>query len=264
MTERSRPWDGTTTGDATEAAYDAPTEIARVFRATVEGLERSAHKGGVVNGAAGFNDYSSSTPGANTTRIASGIGWNQGTWHESDANVDFTIATPASSTRVDRIVLRKSWSGQTVRLTRIAGTEGAGAPALTQTFGTTWDVPLWQVSITTGAAITYTDDRPMAGVHAHTAVTDGGALTSPVITDPIVTGQVVIGTGVQTLPTVSGNTGKWRFYKATTLAMTITPASGQALWAPGETAARGTNVTYSSTAGESTNWYCNGTNWICI
>lgn len=87
-----------------------------------------------------------------------------------------------------------------------------------------------------------------------------GAVT---VSDPKLTGQVTKGSGVQTLPTVSGNTGKWRFYKATAT-MTITPFTGQALIAPGEAAARATNATYSSPAGESTGWYCDGTNWMCI
>jgi hypothetical protein len=159
MTERSRPWDGTTTGDATEAPYDAATEWGALFRALVPGFEQSISKGGVVMGASGFNDYVISTPSANVARVAPGRGWNQGTWHENDSNVDITIPTPSVSTRIDRIVLRKSWAAQTVRLTRIAGTEGAGAPALTQSYGITWDVPLWQVGITTGAVITFVDER---------------------------------------------------------------------------------------------------------
>lgn len=169
MTERSRFWDGSTTGDATEAPYDAATEFGRVMRATSFGSEITVNKGGVLMDATGFNDYNVTTPLANTARVQSGLGLNQGTWHESDANVDFNIPTPSVSTRVDRIVLRKSWAAQTVRLTRIAGTEGAGVPALTQSFGVTWDVPLWQVSIviTTGT-ITYTDERRGVGAgHAN-------------------------------------------------------------------------------------------------
>jgi hypothetical protein len=57
------------------------------------------------------------------------------------------------------VVLRVAWAAQTVRITRIAGTEGAGLPALTQTPGTTYDVPLASASITTGGAITVTDAR---------------------------------------------------------------------------------------------------------
>jgi hypothetical protein len=46
-----------------------------------------------------------------------------------------------------------------VRVTRVAGTEGGGVPAITQSDGTTWDVPLYQATITTGGAITLTDER---------------------------------------------------------------------------------------------------------
>lgn len=176
MTERSRFWDGSGTGDATEAPYDASTEFARVLRAIAFGSEQAADKGGVINGAVGFNDYNASTPSANTARIATGLGINQGNWHESDANVDIAIPTPASLTRVDRIVLRKSWAAQTVRLTRIAGTEGAGAPAITQTLGTTWDVKMWQVSITTGGVITFTDERSFLFFHTHGAGTAAGQI----------------------------------------------------------------------------------------
>jgi hypothetical protein len=177
MTERSRPWDGTIVGDAFEAPYDAATEFARVLRALVPAAEQSAHKGGVVNGASGFSDYGA-TSGANQVTIASGIGFVQGTWHESDANVVFAIATPVTATRVDRIVLRKSWASQTIRLTRIAGTEGAGVPLMTQIFGTTWDVPLHQVSITTASIITITDERVslLIPTHTHTTALTGGAV----------------------------------------------------------------------------------------
>lgn len=84
-----------------------------------------------------------------------------GIWYENDASVNVTIPTPASNPRIDRVVLRASWSAQTVRITRIAGTEAASptAPALTQVANTTWDIPLYQVRITTGGVITLTDER---------------------------------------------------------------------------------------------------------
>lgn len=195
MTERSRPWDGTTTGDATDAPYDAATEWARIMRATNPAMEATANKGGVVMGATGFSDLAVSNPSANTARVATGIGWVQGTWYENDANVDVTIATPGTSTRVDRLVLRKSWASQTVRITRIAGTEGAGAPALVQTFGTTWDVPLAQASITTGGVITLTDQREslsITSVHTHAnAGQGGGTLTSPAINTPTIASPTI-------------------------------------------------------------------------
>lgn len=156
MTERSRFWDGLATGDATEAPYDAPTEFAAVMMAMTQAAAIT-NKGGVWLD--DTNDFSISSTGANNQRIATGRAQVYGSWYESDANVDVTIPTPAASTRVDRIVLRKSWSAQTVRVTRIAGTEGAGVPAMTQSAGTTWDVPLYSVSITTGGAMTVTDNR---------------------------------------------------------------------------------------------------------
>lgn len=97
--------------------------------------------------------------------IATGRALIDGTWYENDAAVTVAIPTPSVSTRIDRIVLRKSWAAQTVRITRIAGTEGAAAPAMTQTPGVTWDFPLAQAAITTGGVITVTDDRRFRGEH---------------------------------------------------------------------------------------------------
>lgn len=178
MTETSRFWDGIATGDATTAPYDGPTEFATVMSA-IAFCDAMTDKGGVWLD--GLNDLSCSSPGANTQRIANGKGMVYGGWYSNDSNVDVTIATPSGSTRVDRIVLRKSWAAQTIRVTRIAGVEGAGAPSLVQTIGTTWDVPLHQVSITTGGVMTVIDQRTfihgLAGAGA--LLSSGGVLTMP-------------------------------------------------------------------------------------
>ncbi len=160
MAETSRFWDGTSIGDSVVAPYDAGTEFAQVMMA-MSGADGLTNKGGITRDA--LNALLPSSPAANTLRIASGHAQVYGTWYENSANVDTTIPTPTTSTRIDRIVLRKSWSAQTVRITRIAGTEGAAAPALVQTIGTTWDFPLCQVSITVGAVITITDERVSLG-----------------------------------------------------------------------------------------------------
>ena len=155
MTEKSRPWDGTATGDATEAPYDAPTEFAEILMAIAQAAKLS-NKGGVfkeVDNALAVSGTSS------PVAVNTGQAMVWGTWYKNDASVNVAIPTPAGSTRIDRIVLRKSWSSQTVRITRIAGTEGGAAPAMTQVAGTTWDVPLATVSITTGGVITVTDAR---------------------------------------------------------------------------------------------------------
>jgi hypothetical protein len=99
------------------------------------------------------------TGAASPVSVASGAALCYGIPYSNSAAVSVTIPTPATQTRIDRIVLRASWAGKTVRITRVAGTEGAGAPSLVQTPGTTWDIPLAQVSITTGSALTVTDQR---------------------------------------------------------------------------------------------------------
>lgn len=154
MVERSRFWDGTVLGDATVAPYDAATEFSEVMLA-IAGDYPDANKGGVL----GLLSLAVTSPSANTVRVAAGQALVWGTWYENTANLDFTIPTPAGSTRIDRIVLRKSWAAQTVRLVRIAGAEGGSAPAMTQTAGTTWDIPIITVSITTGGTMTITDVR---------------------------------------------------------------------------------------------------------
>lgn len=169
MTQTSLMWDGTTTGDATAAPYDFATEVALVLDALCGALG-VAGVGGVARGA---RSQYGATIGSNQVTIAAGTGVAYGTVHDSDANVVFTVATPSGSTRVDRIVLRKSWSAQTVRLVQIAGVEGGGAPALVQSAGVTWDTPLWRASITTGAVITLTDDRVMLPVHGDQSAETG-------------------------------------------------------------------------------------------
>lgn len=156
MTETSRFWDGTTVGDATTAPYDAGTEFAQVMAATSL-ANALPDRGGVW-----LDDLGAllpTRPSANTLRIGTGRAHVYGSWYQNDAALDTNIPTPSVSTRIDRLVLRKSWAAQTVRITRIAGAEGGAAPAITQSAGTTWDVPLCRVSITTGGVMTVTDDR---------------------------------------------------------------------------------------------------------
>lgn len=160
MTQRSRPWDGTVTGDASEAPYDAATEWSKVW-ASISGAA------GVATNVSGVfrNELNQLATTGATSPVSTDTGRSMtwGAWYENDVAIATVIPTPAASTRIDRIVLRKSWASQTVRLTRLIGVEGGGAPALTQVAGTTWDQPLYQVSITTGGAITLTDEREMIG-----------------------------------------------------------------------------------------------------
>src|SRR5215467_9698253 len=128
MTERSRFWNGTTVGDAVEAPYDAPNEFARVM-GTIGNADAFAALSCVFSDV--MNELAP-TISAPAVSIATGRASVHGTWYESDSAVSFTIPTPGGATRTDRIVLRKDWTAQTARLTRIVGTEGAGPPAMTR------------------------------------------------------------------------------------------------------------------------------------
>jgi len=92
--------------------------------------------------------------------VASGVAWVYGCWYQNDSSLNVTVPTPATNPRIDRIVLRYGSAAQTVRITRLAGTEAASptAPTLTQN-STTYEISLAQVRITTGGVITVTDER---------------------------------------------------------------------------------------------------------
>jgi len=97
---------------------------------------------------------------ASPVTVASGAAMVDGKFYENTANIEITITSPVSSTRIDRVVLRKDFTAETVTVELIAGTEGTGSPpALTQTDGTTWEIPLYQVSTTTSGIISLTDER---------------------------------------------------------------------------------------------------------
>lgn len=181
MTELSAPWTGTATGDASLAPYDAPTEWAEFWRSLAGAAAIPTNLGGVFAGE--LNEMAASGA-ATPVVVATGRALAYGTWYASDAAVNVAVATPAMATRIDRIVLRKDWTAQTVRITRIAGVEGGGAPALTQTAGVTWDTPLWQASITTGGVITLTDER--------------GWLNQPRVLDRVGTDLDIVNTAAET------------------------------------------------------------------
>lgn len=110
-----------------------------------------------------LNEFAVTFPSANTARVASGGAVVDGKPYQNDSNVDVNIpsATGGGNTRIDRIVLRVSWSGFSVRLTRIAGVSASSPtpPAITQTSGTTYDIMLYQVRVTTGGTVTLEADE---------------------------------------------------------------------------------------------------------
>lgn len=166
--EISRPWSGIVTGDAGPYSDDQWTDVWKTLLGPLIASQ------GVFQDQ--LNVFLATIAGAvSPVAIGTGRALINGIWYESDASVDVAIPTPAGNPRVDRIVLRASWAAQTVRITRIAGAEAASPvpPSLTQVDGTTWDLPLWQVFITVGAALSHwRDDRNFIGQYVPSGLTD--------------------------------------------------------------------------------------------
>ena len=167
MAENSRPWSGIVTGDAGPYSDDQWTDVWATLLGPVIATE-----GVFIDQDNALN--LSGLPATPVT-IESGKALVDGSWYENTAAVSVAVPNPAANPRVDRIVLRKDWALQTIRITRIAGAEAA-APvptALTQNDGVTWDTPLWQVHVTVPGVITvWRDERSFIGQYIPVGLTD--------------------------------------------------------------------------------------------
>jgi len=153
MTERSLFWDGEVLGDC--GPYTQLHLHDYFFRSIMDGTANR----GVIRG---WRDQLEVTGTSSPISIASGGGVVYGMLYDSDSATTFSISTPASGlSRKDRIVLRRDWSVQTVRVARVAGTAAAfpSVPALTQTALVMWEIPLATVLVEDDGTITVTDTR---------------------------------------------------------------------------------------------------------
>lgn len=161
MTQKSWPWD--TSVGLGDGAADLSEGLAREFLATYFGVQDPAVEG-VCKGldigeleVSGAASPLSVDPGA---AICYGL-------YISDASVNLAVSTPAVGTTGWRVVLQTNWAGTggagleaRTRLAVIMSADNdPSIPALTQTFGTTWEISLATFTITTMGAITLTDDR---------------------------------------------------------------------------------------------------------
>lgn len=99
--------------------------------------------------------------------VATGRAFIEGIFGTLTSTQTLDIAANSSGlTRVDRIILTVNWSTLVMTVSILEGTPGAGAPSLTQTFGTLWQMSLCQVTVANGASslnqATITDERQPA------------------------------------------------------------------------------------------------------
>ena len=156
MTETSYFWDGLVTGDAVLSPYSSD-----VWHSLWQTMFSRAANEGVLNN---IDNELAVTGVAGGVSVATGKALVDGTLYQNDAAVSVTIASPVTDPRIDRIVIRKDWSTKTIRIALVAGTENAAptAPALAQTAGDKWEIPLAQALITTAGVITVTNERENA------------------------------------------------------------------------------------------------------
>lgn len=161
MTQLSRFWNGTTVGDATDAPYDAPDEFAAVLR-SLNGANANSNRSGVCRGELNLLAVTAAG-GISPIQVDTGRAFVHGTWFENDAAVSFNIdPTPATQSRIDYVILRKTWATQQVRLAILKGTDAVVpvAPTLTQNTTTgIWEFPLYQLTIVPAGTITLVDVR---------------------------------------------------------------------------------------------------------
>lgn len=167
--EISRPWAGTTVGDA--GPYTAPHwwDVWQSMGGGSGALTGAGNRGvlGEVPGKLGVSYVA-----PNTLHVAAGAALIDGLFYCNDSIFSATVTSAsAGQVRDDRLVVRKYFSGliQTARITLLPGAEAATPgpgtpPALIQdtTRQTYWDLPLARISITELGVITVTDERMYA------------------------------------------------------------------------------------------------------
>lgn len=152
MTEISRPWVGTTTGDAGPYSAD---QWAQLYR---DAFNASDPDGVILIGSGVAPEPGLSvvpkTPASMQLTVKAGAGLVHGTYYNLDADATVTIGGNASGQpRIDSVILRKDWALQTIRLAVLQGTPAVSPvpPTLTQTAGVTWESSLADVTVANGA-----------------------------------------------------------------------------------------------------------------
>ena len=156
MTENSFPWPDNATGDAAKYTDDQWSDFWRSVFVHDNTLE------GPIKGVLNELEVTGTT---SPVSIDTGEAIVDGKRYINDATPTEAMSTPSAATsRIDLVVLRKSWSLQTVRVALVSGTESGSPsrPSLTQTDGVTWEIELAECTITDGGVITVVDSRTYA------------------------------------------------------------------------------------------------------
>jgi len=173
MTQTSRFWWENAVGDAA----DAPWDTEEITRFVLLALHRYSERTEAMVLGGILNELEVVDAGSNVVRVQSGYAVVDGTIYYNSGNVDQTLTPPGGGTDYYRIILRKSWSAQTVIVTKLGPAAGGPYPSLTQTYLTTWEVNLADLTLTSGGVMTITDQRKItsAGGYQRLIVPSGSS-----------------------------------------------------------------------------------------
>lgn len=157
MSETSQVWDGISVGDAAAVApYSASEWAAR--QKLLQGQGTVFPNYGVLHGT-GDGTYSplqvqAKSPASTQIEVEAGSALVNGYLYQNTAALSFTIGANASGNpRVDTVILRVDFVGQTVRLVVKQGTPAGSPVAPTmQQDATYWEIPLADIAVANGFA----------------------------------------------------------------------------------------------------------------
>lgn len=186
MSENSRPWNGTTVGDA--GPY-SDGNWQEVWRNIVGWGGERANVGVFLSSGTQPDDglrVQEQSPAAAAIDVLRGAALVRGVFYYNDATEAFTIAANSSGNpRIDTLMLRLDYALQTVRLALKQGTPAATPvpPALTQSAGIMWEIPVADIAAAdsftsiTQANITQRQEWVNAppGVYLDSVVNNSGA-----------------------------------------------------------------------------------------
>jgi len=150
MTEKSYPWGGSSIGDCGPYSNE---DWSKMYR---EAFFNYGSTGSALYNIGNMLEVTN--PAGATIRVASGIAQVHGVYYANDANVDLTVVQPGSGSNYYRVVLRKTWASQTIRIA-LTDVSTVSLPAVTQSDGSVWEVSLAGVQITNTGTVTITDER---------------------------------------------------------------------------------------------------------
>lgn len=153
MSETSRPWQGTSPGDA--GAYSAANW--QQLYTSIIGFGAARSNVGVLLGSGSQPNaplkVQAQSPATTSVDVLAGSALVQGVAYINTATLALSIAANASGNpRIDTIILRADYALQTVRLAVLQGTPAASpsVPSLTQSANVMWEIPLADIAVANG------------------------------------------------------------------------------------------------------------------